>query len=248
MRIRWGTPSSEEILDQPSAGLGERLSRLTFRGNGNESSTPGPSNPKQPSRKEEGTKRKRSGISFAKIKDIELAKKKAARRRQLKKREWSFVFVGNIKPTVNESVLHQFFASCGTIIRIQIRCSRGGAVTIGVIPDNIHADRDFQYATIEFMNTNAVKKALKLNGARLHGTPLVVSVSAADLPEVKDIVHKHLGGVREQNGLPNPWNVKPTGFKPATIYQTELLLDVASTHVKPDRNRIMGFSFGKCVM
>jgi len=177
-----------------------------------------------------------------------MAKKKAARRKHLKKRdEWAFVFVGNIKPTVDEGLLYKVFSRCGTIMRIQIRCSRGGAVTIGQpIPDSIHPDRDLQYATIEFLNDYAVKKALRLHGSGLHGTKLVVSVSAADLPEVKDIVHKHLGGTRERQGLSNPWKVKPTGSKPITVQQTELL--VTSRQVKPDRNWLMGFSFGKCVM
>jgi len=167
----------------------------------------------------------------------------------MKKREGPVVFVGNIKPTVNERALHQAFNHCGIITRIQIRCSRGGAVAIGqAVPDHIRTHRDFQYATIEFLNPSAIQKALKLHASELHGTQIIVVTAASDLPEVKDIVHKHIGSIREKKGLPNPWEVKPAGSKPLTIYQTELLLDVASTQVKADRIRVMGFSFGKCLM
>jgi len=240
-----GSHSSDAILAPPSSGLNKRLSHLTFRGNGNGSNTPGPSDPKT-SRKAEGTKRKRSSVGFAKIKDIRMAKKKAARRNNLRKHEWFFVFVGNIKPTVSEDALRKVFAHCGTVTRIQIRCSRGGAVTIGQVTPN--AALDFQYATVEFLNANAVQNALELNGSTLHGAQLVVSVSAADLPEVKDIVHKHLGGIRERKGLDNPWKVKPAGTKPLTTYQTELSVDAHSTQVGADRHWMWGISFGKCVM
>jgi hypothetical protein len=70
---------------------------LASRGYVDGTNTPGPSNPKMSSKNEQGTKRKRSSASFTKLKDIEMARKKAALRRHLdKKREWSYVFVGNV--------------------------------------------------------------------------------------------------------------------------------------------------------
>lgn len=74
---------------------------------------------------------------------------------------------------MNESDLHKLFTRCGTVIRIQIRCSRGGAVTIGQ-PMTRCTDRDLQYATIEFSEEEAVRKALRFHGMALHGTQLVV--------------------------------------------------------------------------
>lgn len=78
-----------------------------------------------------------------------------------------------VQPTVTESVLEKLFFKCGPIIRIQIRCSQGRAVTIGQPVPN-RQSTDHQYATVEFESTRAVRKALKLNGIVLHGAPLLV--------------------------------------------------------------------------
>jgi len=230
--------SSFDSLDHSFSDVGKRLSRLTSYENGKDFKTAGPSNAKKPSKKEDGTKRKRSTVSSAKKYEIEMAKKAVARRKHIKKREWFVVFIGNIKPTVNESILNRLFCHCGTIVRIQIRCSRGAAVTIGrPIPEHIHNPaRDFQHATIEFLNANAVSSALELNGFKLHGVQLSVVLSAADLPEVKQVVRRHLDGRRAE---------APTGNRRLMVHQTELSFDLPP---RRDRHLCMGFSFQKSVL
>jgi len=116
--------------------------------------------------------------------------------------------------------LYQTFIHCGTISRIQIRCSRGSAVTIGQpVAAHMRTPRDRQYASIEFASPASIRKALRLDGCILHGARLVVrfekilsllflevffslqvSISPADLPEVRDVIMKRVGRFRNQLG------------------------------------------------
>jgi RNA recognition motif-containing protein len=138
---------------------------------------------------------------------------------------YSYVYVGNVSispssyltspqlyrqidPIITTKDLEAFFKPCGPVACIQVRCSRGQAVTRNMpVPSNVRTSRDRQYATVEFSDSKAFQKAIKKNGSRLKGCRLVVcvqlyrsfellimpaqvSVSAADLPEVKDILRR----------------------------------------------------------
>lgn len=138
---------------------------------------------------------------------------------------YSYVYVGNVSvslslcltnphpyqqidPIISTKDLEAFFKPCGPVACIQVRCSRGQAITRNMpVPSNVRTSRDRQYATVEFSDSKAVQKAILKNGSRLKGCRLVVcvqlyrsfelliipaqvSVSAADLPEVKDILRR----------------------------------------------------------
>lgn len=74
----------------------QHLSRLTVHGNREAPKAAGPSRLHKIHMKDDNAKRKRSGITHAKKKEIEMAKKKEQLRQHMKNREWSFVFVGNV--------------------------------------------------------------------------------------------------------------------------------------------------------
>jgi len=76
---------------------------------------------------------------------------------------------------VDEKILYDAFAHCGKITRIQIRCSRGAAITIGrPVPPHIRSSRNLQHASIEFTSSSAVRNALEMDGFTLHGRQMVV--------------------------------------------------------------------------
>lgn len=113
-------------------------------------------------------------------------------RLNMKKRESSFVYVGNVRelsysscvwgpnsplppqlpPTTIEATLRQHFKSCGIIESITIRCSAGAALAGPAHAFTTPHDR--QYATILFTRSRAVTKALQLNGSRIQGYKLTV--------------------------------------------------------------------------
>lgn len=211
MRFRCpsSTPDGDaEPINKPA--IDKRLSRMTLSRGKAPENVAGPSK-KHQKKTPQNEKRKRSGMDATKKREIEMAHRREQIRRQLKKREWSYVFVGNVEPTADECALHNLFIKCGPISRIQIRCSQGRAITIGqAIPAHLRTVRDRQYATIEFVNPNSVRKALKLDGTRLHGTQLVVCLTAADLPEVANIVYSRLGRVQ---GAQHPRNPRSDGVR-----------------------------------
>ncbi|KAF8812383.1 hypothetical protein BYT27DRAFT_7087380 [Phlegmacium glaucopus] len=104
-------------------------------------------------------------------------------------RDVNHVYVGNLESTITITLLEDFFGHCGQIKQTIIRCSRGQAVMAGLaVPKEVLGPRDRQYASIEFMKPRSARKALACHGMVLNGSQLVVSASAADLPEVRDIV------------------------------------------------------------
>ncbi|PFH51459.1 hypothetical protein AMATHDRAFT_40218 [Amanita thiersii Skay4041] len=109
----------------------------------------------------------------------------------------SFVYVGNLDSSISEKRLEEYFALCGKVTRVQVRCSRGQAVNIGVpVPHDVRTRRDSQYASIEFKDHKAVVRALGLDGTMLDGCKLVVSLSVAKLPEAQDIVELRISELR----------------------------------------------------
>ncbi|OCH94240.1 hypothetical protein OBBRIDRAFT_823551 [Obba rivulosa] len=99
---------------------------------------------------------------------------KVKRQAGLKPGLWSFIFVGNLDPSITEPMIRKAFKSCGTIARIQLRMGAG------------------HYASVEFYEQGAPKKAVDtLDGTMLGGVKMVVCYSAADLPEVKATLRHH---------------------------------------------------------
>ncbi|KAF9462583.1 hypothetical protein BDZ94DRAFT_1309482 [Collybia nuda] len=152
---------------------------------------------------------------------------------------YSFVYVGNLESSITREMLYSTFSTCGTILRIQIRCSRGQAITTGVpVPEGVRTLRDRQYATIEFKDAKASTNALRFNGTVLEGCRIMVTVSAAELPEVQDIICARLGDIRRRQGGTSTH----TRVKNIEKHDTEIFVEA-----KPDRHRFLGISFGMCV-
>lgn len=92
-------------------------------------------------------------------------------------------------PNVTEAQLVDAFSHCGTVLRVIIRVSRGTAVSAYFNPATA-SDSDRCYATVDFKRSSAAIKALDLNGKSLCNLPMVVCLSAADLPEVNEIMSR----------------------------------------------------------
>ncbi|KAK2466163.1 hypothetical protein APHAL10511_001805 [Amanita phalloides] len=136
--------------------------------------------------------------------------------------DFSFVYVGNIDPSINEHRLEEYFSKCGKVCRIQLRCSRGQAVNIGIaIPEHVRTSRDRQYATVEFRSYREARNALYLNGKRLDGCKLVVSITPTDLPEVQDIVDKRISDIKirtcKDNGPEKIWSARALKTQPTEV-------------------------------
>ena len=86
-------------------------------------------------------------------------------------------------PGTSSDLLKRIFSHFGTISSVIIRCSSGLAVNRVSVPRSQLSARDRQYATVHFHDASSAKKALTLNGIELNGLNIVVSFSAADLPE-----------------------------------------------------------------
>jgi len=167
---------------------------------------------------------------------------------KVKRWDYTFVYVGNIDPSISERRLHEYFSKCGKVYRIQLRCSRGQAINIGVpVPKNVRTSRDRQYATIEFKDYRGARNALHLNGKELDGCELVVTISPTDLPEVQDIVDMRISEIKKRTSKTNVSDELPrASARPLEKRPTEEVIDVAQT-CRADRHRIFGISFAKCV-
>ncbi|KAF8165403.1 hypothetical protein B0H34DRAFT_793797 [Crassisporium funariophilum] len=175
----------------------------------------------------------------------------------------SHVFVGDVEPSITPQQLETFFKTCGTVSKVDIRCSRGQAITVGLaVPLAVRGPRDRQYAIVHFKEPSSARKALALNGSAIDGCKLVVCASAADLPEVQDIVLSHIGTIRQRQARskpPKPPSANPRSvtslrtqaadynddFRPLVKNDTERFIDYRDPKV--DRLRIFGFSFAKCI-
>lgn len=155
------------------------------------------------------------------------------------------VFVGNLAKTVDEDILEEYFSHCGEILSVEIRCSGGLAMTTGR-PDPAYIAQYSvrQYAMITFIDVSAANKALNLNGSRLQigdeSTELVVTRSAADLPEVMEKVQQRLEAYRARNGLADARRARQSAVRALTLQPTILLETRGDKH---PRGKIFGFSF-----
>ncbi|KZP32867.1 hypothetical protein FIBSPDRAFT_1036496 [Athelia psychrophila] len=145
-------------------------------------------------------------------------------RLNMKKRESSFIYVGNLPPTTTEATLRQHFKSCGIIDSITIRCSAGAALA-----GKAHAfttPHDRQYATILFARSRSVTKALQLNGTRVQGYQLAVCLSPGELPDLEEIIGFRIRSIQERKGAPR----RPqTGFRGLMPAPTERVIHGANT-------------------
>lgn len=188
-----------------------------------------------------------------KIHDVHEARKKKEMKQKAQARkspifEIRAVYVGNLISTITRERLEDVFIQCGSIIDTKIRCSRGKAVTMGVaVPLDALSPRDRQYATVEFRDTKAARKALGLNGIVVDGCSLVVSASPADLPEVQDMTKPVLDKLlaRNKHNRPRPASRIPPPAKPVAPCDTERFIDFHDP--ASDRFCIFGVPFGKCV-
>lgn len=168
--------------------------------------------------------------------------KKHVKQRQ---RDSTHVFVGNLAKTVDENTIQEYFSQCGKILSVEIRCSGGLAMTTGR-PDPAYIAQYSvrQYAMITFIDVSAVNKALNLNGSRLQigdeSTELVVTRSAADLPEVIEKVQQRLEGYRARNGFTGTRRTRQSAMR-ALDLQPTIILDTRGD--KHPRGKIFGFSF-----
>lgn len=162
-----------------------------------------------------------------------------------RRRDSTHVFVGNLAKTVDENTIEEYFSQCGKILSVEIRCSGGLAMTTGR-PDPAYIAQYSvrQYAMITFIDVSAVSNALNLNGSRLQigneSTELVVTRSAADLPEVIEKVQQRLEGYRARNGFTDARRTRQSAMR-ALDLQPTILLDTRGD--KHPRGRIFGFSF-----
>ncbi|KAI6119404.1 hypothetical protein EDD16DRAFT_941555, partial [Pisolithus croceorrhizus] len=117
---------------------------------------------------------------------------------------WTYIFVGNIGPDVDESALKEHFKDCGDVISAHIRCSGGIAMTVKPRPDYYKNYKVRQYGVVTFSDKKAVRSAMLLNGSQLGGCEIVVCRSAGDLPEVREKVQQRLDDYRVRNGFVDP--------------------------------------------
>jgi len=141
-----------------------------------------------------------------------------------------FVFVGNIPLTTTDAILKNIFKACGSIEETCIRCSAGAAILSGKAHAN-RTPRDRQYATVKFNRSKAVPKALALNGTKIHGMKIIVCLSAAQLPEVKEIVNWRVEAIKERKGIRMP---KPAGYRGLMPTPTEPIICDQDTQSQTD--------------
>lgn len=197
-----------------------------------------------------GKKRKRSTSDEQKKAMIKEALRLDQLRQSMKKRESCFVYVGNIPPTATEAILRNQFRKCGSIEDICIRCSSGAAVLIGQ-SHPYRTPHDRQYATIMFTRPKAVAKALKLNGLEMHGFKITVCLSAAQLPDMTEIVRWRVNAINERKGVPTRSN--PTAYKglmpsptERVVQQTDTIqadLSTAGSQAHPPKPLVRNFMF-----
>ncbi|KDQ64830.1 hypothetical protein JAAARDRAFT_52760 [Jaapia argillacea MUCL 33604] len=161
-------------------------------------SKPGPSAPREPH-----GKRKRSGMDFKTKERIRHAKRKEEIKegiealRRVRETAPTHVFVGNLHPGVDEVTLDRFFSKrCGEVTAVTIRCTHGIALTTRrPLTPLTPLDESYSkplYATINFINPLAARRALRFDGVVLHGWHIVVCNSPIELPDVHEIVRKRM--------------------------------------------------------
>ncbi|KAH9938445.1 uncharacterized protein B0H18DRAFT_967222 [Fomitopsis serialis] len=121
-------------------------------------------------------------------------KRKAVLPPNLRRPQWCHLYVGNLVRGITQEMLADFFKKnrCGKVMRVIIRTTSG-------VPASAHSSlpsslTDRMYASVEFTDVFAIRRALALNGAKLNGARLTICLTPAELPEIQDIVKTHMGG------------------------------------------------------
>ncbi|KAG7449300.1 uncharacterized protein BT62DRAFT_676314 [Guyanagaster necrorhizus] len=146
------------------------------------------------------------------------------------------VFVGNILPTFTHQDLHDFFSQCGTVLRVQIRCSQGCPTPMassapGCTPNTY-------YATVRFHNHTAVDNALSIC-TYFKGVKLQITISRRLLPEVR----KCIADASKKKGDKLTNDVVPRRPIPCREQGTLILPDLS-----PDVNMLAGVAFPKTIV
>ncbi|RPD61871.1 hypothetical protein L226DRAFT_613237, partial [Lentinus tigrinus ALCF2SS1-7] len=185
--------------------------------------------------KGKGRARTPGKMDLRKRESLRMSMKKA----EVKNRQFSFVYVGNLGSDVIEQDLEEKFRRCGPIRLIQMRASSGLCVPTLNLPGPFFGFLDppeaRHYATIEFLSPLAARKALEFNGVMFAGREMIVSFSALDLPETTEIL-KGLVEKKQQRRAPPPvttslaelrtlWKIKFGQIKRLTIEKTEYVAD-----------------------
>ncbi|KAI6003934.1 hypothetical protein EDD15DRAFT_1256458 [Pisolithus albus] len=153
---------------------------------------------------------------------------------------WTYVFVGNIGPEVDESALKEHFKGCGDIVSANIRCSGGIAMTVKPHPDYYKNYKVRQYGVVTFSDKKAVRSALLLNGSQLGGCEIAVCRSAGDLPEVREKVQQRLNDYLVRNGLVDP---RGSNAPRPLHFEDTVLLDHDAMKNRDKKFKLFGFSF-----
>ncbi|KZP09277.1 hypothetical protein FIBSPDRAFT_900645 [Athelia psychrophila] len=153
-------------------------------------------------------------------------KAKEALRLATKKRDYHYVYVGNILSATTEAMLRHQFKSCSAIKKITIRCSAGVPLTGEA---SVHIGRKgLFYATVVFERIQSISKALKLDGAVLGEYPLKVCLSPGDLPDLELLVTQRIQRLLERRGT-----IYPTRLPGSMPDPTERV--IASDQVRQQR-------------
>ncbi|KAF9534865.1 hypothetical protein CPB83DRAFT_843069 [Crepidotus variabilis] len=223
--MRFGCPSSssQAVLGSQATASKKKQTRV-----------------KQP----EGKKRCSARLK-AREKKVEDAMKKTVKKAKVvSPPEWTinYIYVGNLAPGTSEPTLRSTFSKFGEIDRVTIRCSQGQYVTAAAVPRAALTKRDRHYATVEFVKPESAKRALRLNGSFIGHRRIIVTISVADLPEVKEIANQRIEAMRKKQGQPALSNTS----RPLQRTDTEVFIDYREP--ASDRNHILGMSFGKGVI
>ncbi|KAI0721825.1 hypothetical protein C8T65DRAFT_169432 [Cerioporus squamosus] len=186
--------------------------------------------------KGKGRTRNTGKMDLRRRESLRMSMKKA----EVKNRQWSFVYVGNLSSNVTEEQLGQKFERFGPIRLIQIRASSGVCVPTANLPRPFFGFGESlegtHYATIEFSSPSAARKALEYNGAQFAGRNIIVSFNAIDLPETTEILKSLVEKKQKKHKAPQPtqpslaelrtlWKIKFGQMKRLTIERTEYVSD-----------------------
>ncbi|KIJ69990.1 hypothetical protein HYDPIDRAFT_35436 [Hydnomerulius pinastri MD-312] len=174
----------------------------------------------------------------------------ARKKKVMQNYEPSPLYVGNLSAEVDETVLKAHFSHCGRILSVDIRCCGGVAVTtVKPTPVDYYKDQIVrQYAIVIFENRLGRHKALKLRGSQLGGRMITVSLSIADLPEVREKIMKRMEEYHNKRIAPDLYRAKKSALKSIKLEPT-VLLDPDHQHSSGSgRFRFWGYSLVKNIM
>jgi len=281
MRIRCPSPSNSVILLPPQNPPNHSKPKLRSTKPRKKVAYPTKPTPAAPPVRKSSSSRRREQIpgkpkrtdsaSLAAKKEqlrIDTKVKTDGKCKESPKRPYSFVYAGNLQPTITEERLKDVFSACGPVLRIIIRCSRGHVIRVlpeGVRPELFFGPRDRKYASIEFKDSMAYLKALQLNGRWLDGAQMIVCASAADLPEAKEASRGATAAPSSparpprptitQNAFASPLPVNKNPYSRTTEPVTPIMKlprptkpPETPTTSEGDRFRFLGLSFAKCII